>query len=132
MRVCKKWTKILKGSLNTHTYKEVNVSETLEELKQRTIDKRLARQKMKQQTTKPRRPWYTFLPKDEKRVVDFMDVKLIEGAMEGGQHELILEVLGSIANLKRITGQISQDQQNALDCVNDWYKKSKVYDEAAK
>jgi hypothetical protein len=103
---------------------------TLEELKAQSIEKRKQREERFKAQQKPRRPFYTFLPKDEKNVVIFTDPKLLATAFEGGQGELILETLGIIANLKRITGQISQDQQNALDCVQQWWEKSKLVDEA--
>jgi hypothetical protein len=116
-----------------HRQQEVEMGEeTLEQLQERTARVRAARVQKRQQSAQPRKPTYVFLPKKEKQVIDFVDVELVIKGMEDNQVEPIVELLGIIANLKRIGGQISEAQQHALDCVQQWYQKAKIYDEAVK
>lgn len=106
--------------------------ENIEQLKDRTTqirEQRTAKYNAKIES-KVRKPFYTFIPKAEKEIVNWIDEDLIVKGMEGGRTDLILEVLGVIANLKRISGQISENQQNALNTVVEWYEKSKIVDEA--
>lgn len=113
------------------------MSETLDELKQRTIDTQQKRAQKHQERLKERKPFFIFLPKAEKAVVNVLEVALIRNAMDAGQHEIILEALGVLANLKRI-GQSPHDFQEGtnwdgcLKEVCEWYEAWKVVQEAMK
>jgi len=110
---------------------------TLEDLAKRMSQQKAKRAAVARLKNAERKSWYFspfYMPAKEKEMVNFANAALIEKAFENHQHEVALEILGTLCNLKRIGGggqeggTIGPDHQAAIKLVRTWYLKAKAYD----
>lgn len=110
---------------------------TLDDLKKQMTARNSKRAAVARIKHQERKSWYFspfYLPKDERNVCDHADGQMIDQAFESHQHEVALEILGTLCNLKRIGGggqeggTIGPDHQGAIDLIRTWYLKAKAYD----
>ena len=61
-----------------------------------------------------RKPRYQFLSKNEKNAIDWINEKLLLELLESGDVDTFNTIVGTIQDLKDVTGRVSPDQERCL------------------
>ncbi len=61
-----------------------------------------------------RKPQYQFLSRNEKNAIDWINEKLLLELLESGDVRTFNTIVGTIQDLKDVTGRVSADQERCL------------------